>query len=162
MGEPRWVPGGTAGSVSPDLDTLVREAKEALERMQTETVTMAGWEPRQSRAKAIRDTLYTLAQRVREAEEAKDAAMQALRLGGHLRGDGSICEYLAPGSVCNKCGHTDPAFGRIADLEANLSRYREVAEAVDNHYRASLDYQPPYVSLARRALNAESKEVSDG
>lgn len=40
--------------------------------------------------------------------------------------------------------------------EAN-TRLRKACDAVDAHYSASLDYQPPYVRLAREALKQESK-----
>lgn len=43
------------------------------------------------------------------------------------------------------------------ELRATVERYRKALEAVDAHYSASLDHQPPYVKIARRALNPEEE-----
>jgi hypothetical protein len=48
----------------------------------------------------------------------------ALKLGGHLRPDGSLCGYTATGTVCNKCGTTDTAFPIVSKLKAANQRLR--------------------------------------
>lgn len=62
-----------------------------------------------------------------EALEAENDKMRtALKLGGgHLRADGSVCDYLG-GATCNKCGHVDDA--RLK-LEAENKRLRGLVEA---------------------------------
>ena len=47
-------------------------------------------------------------------------ARTALKLGGHLRPDGSVCSYIAT-TICNKCGTVPPH----ADAYFQLARYRE-------------------------------------
>lgn len=46
------------------------------------------------------------------------------------------------------------ADNEIARLRAENERLRAVAAQVLTHYSASLDYQPPYVRMAREALEA--------
>jgi hypothetical protein len=45
-----------------------------------------------------------------------------------------------------------PLHKLVSDLMAERDALRAVAEAVDAHYSASLDYQPAYVRMAREAL----------
>ena len=65
---------------------------------------------------------YVRAERER-AENAKlrsdlYEALTALKLGGHLRPDGSVCSYS--GSPCNKCGYIDRS--PLAEENALLKR----------------------------------------
>ncbi len=50
---------------------------------------------------------------------------EALRLGGHLRRDGSVCDYIATGTVCNKCGTTDTAFPIVMKLMKEKQALKE-------------------------------------
>lgn len=56
---------------------------------------------------------------------------QALHLGGHLRPDGILCDYLATGTVCNKCGATDRAYAVTKErdsLREEIERLRAIKE----------------------------------
>ena len=54
-----------------------------------------------------------------------------------------------------------PLCTKVAHQQALIDKLKDVLEAIDTYYSASLDHQPPYVRLARRAL-VKAKEGREG
>ena len=108
---------GEGGGEKPDTSGVVERLREVFgKRISGKHRTYGPLE------NAINDALAHIEAQAKEIERLK----QALHLGGHLRPNGTLCDYLAPGTVCNKCGATDRAYHVHVERDALLEGMREI------------------------------------